>query len=738
MKLRYIIPVSLITIFLVSACELPRPGGENGNIAPDIPVVTNPGVTPAPPGETPAAGQPPAAGETPPPVVPAGIEPNGVPAVQAPQTEFVEGNVLVKLNPQAAIQARSAELGPNGVVSADIPTFDQILADIGADKLEPVIAEIVEATNDNIESFSAQTGEVSQLYSINYTSAEDPVAVAQRLTQDPAVEYAEPNYIAGITAGPVEIPVQLIPNDQYYSYQWNLNNIQMPAAWDQSNGAGVIVGVVDTGIDFNAPDLIGADRMPGFDFINNDSDPTDDQGHGTHVAGTIAQRTNNEIGVAGVAYGARLLPVKVLGASGEGSYEGVIKGIIYAVDQGAKVINMSLAGRNDSASLRDAIDYAHNRGVVVVAAAGNSGSSVEFPAAYDAVIAVGATDYNNIITSYSNFGSQIDIMAPGGDISADNNGDHFGDGILQNTLSSTGEGYSYRFFEGTSMASPHVAGVAALLFSIKPNASPDEIKTVIMQTADNNPNIGPVGQFGAGLVQAANAIAAISGTTGQPTATDTPTPTPTTETPTDTPTPTATSEPIGEHDGDLITDTPTPTETPTPTGTAVTPAPGPTTPAPPPQAGELLTNGSFETDEGWVFGDTPIHGEYSTNTVHSGSRAVLLGTLSGPDRFSYTSIWQRVTIPAEAQRVMLEAYINPISQDSPGTDAQNIMILNENFYVIKTLSSGLSNSQTWEQRTYDLSDLAGRTVYIYFSVVNLGDGRPSAMYVDDVSLRWSP
>ncbi|MDX1524495.1 MAG: S8 family serine peptidase, partial [Anaerolineae bacterium] len=435
----------------------------------------------------------------------------------------------------------------------------------------------------------------------------------------------------------------------------------------------------------------------------------------------------------------RLLPVKVLGASGEGSYEGVIKGIIYAVDQGAKVINMSLAGRNESNALRDAARYAYERGVVVVAAAGNSGSSVEFPAAYDDfVVAVGATRFDNTITAYSNFGPQIDIMAPGGDISVDQNGDGFGDGVLQNTRSSSGTGYSYRFFEGTSMASPHVAGVAALLFAVKPGANPDEIKTVIMQTADNNPTIGPEGQFGAGLLQAANAIAAISETTGGPTATHTPTPTPTSEIPTETPTPTDTTEPVDEHDGDIPTDTPTPTVTPTPTGTAVTPAPPqPTTPAPPPQAGELLTNGSFESDEGWVFGDTPIRGGYNTDTIHSGSRAALVGAVSGPDRFSFTSVWQRVTIPAEAQQVMLEAYIYPISQDSPGTDAQNIMILNEDFRVIKTLSSDLSNSQTWEQRTYDLSDLAGRTIYVYFSVVNRGNGRLSAMYVDDVSLRWS-
>jgi hypothetical protein len=146
-------------------------------------------------------------------------------------------------------------------------------------------------------------------------------------------------------------------------------------------------------------------------------------------------------------------------------------------------------------------------------------------------------------------------------------------------------------------------------------------------------------------------------------------------------------------------------------------------------------NTGFESDEGWVFGDTPLPGGYDTSLKLGGNRSVRLGVVSGPDIFSYSSVWQRVSLPAEANQITLRANIYPLSQDQPGGDVQQIMILNERFRVIRTLSAGLSNSQSWQPVSYDLSDLRGETVYVYFSVVNLGrTGRPSAMYVDDVSV----
>jgi hypothetical protein len=174
--------------------------------------------------------------------------------------------------------------------------------------------------------------------------------------------------------------------------------------------------------------------------------------------------------------------------------------------------------------------------------------------------------------------------------------------------------------------------------------------------------------------------------------------------------------------------TPTPILTVSPTATP--------TPAGPLPAGELLLNGGFEADEAWVFGDTPIRGAYETGVGLNGSRAARLGIVSGPGRFSFSSVWQRVTIPPEAKQIRLNANIYPINQGGRG-NSQTIMILNSNFRPLRTLTREASNSQTWESRAYDLPELAGRTVYIYFSVVNQG-GPPAAMYVDDVSLTWAP
>jgi serine protease len=735
--LKFLVPLNLIIILLlISGCEIPRSDDAPGDISTEIPgPVADVSPTPVVEEATPT----PEAVATPPDI--SEISTEKIPAVVAPDaTAFEPGKILVKLTEQAAIRARTAQPGPDGIIASGISSLDQMLRQIGANKVEPVVKKVVDVTGDTLETFSLRVPELGQLYTVTFSPDKPPEEVASLMAQDPTVEYAEPNYLAGMTARPVYIPVALTPNDPYFSYQWHLEAIQASAAWDSATGQGVIVAIVDTGVDFGAPDLANTNHLPGHDFVNNDEDPTDDQGHGTHVAGTIAQSTNNGVGVAGVAFNATLLPVKVLGSNGQGSYDHIIQGIIYAVDQGAQVINLSLAGRNGSQALQDAVKYAHSRGVIVVAAAGNSGGLVEFPAAYDDyVIAVGATRFDKTLAPYSNFGASIDLVAPGGDTSIDQNQDGYADGVLQQTFKTPGSGYTYLFMEGTSMASPHVTGVAALMLSRKPDATQDEIKGALMQTARS---LGPREQFGAGLLQAANAVAAIGEPVEPPTDTpvseatptetavipiETPTPTDTAVIPTDTPvpidTPTATTEPLP--------DTPVSEATPTPIIVAPTDTP---TPLP---AGELLVNGGFESDEGWVFGDTPIRGGYDPTLALNGSRSARLGATTGRDVFSFSSVWQRVTIPAEANQVILNANIYSISQDAPGTDIQYIAILNDRFRLIRTLSSELSNSQTWEPRTYDISDLRGQTIYIYFSVLNRGrTGCLSAMYVDDVSLRW--
>ncbi len=758
-NLKLILPLIILLASILTACEISR-SGDDADISETAPgIATSAAQSPvgAPPQAPTTA--PPAAGQ------PADIDPAGRPAPPPPPADAVEpGKVLVKLEPQAAIQAQQAQQPAQKITTTGSPSLDQRLSEIGATNVESANA----GPGPSANKFSAQGEPVGQLFFVSYDSGQDPEEVAGILSEDPAVQYSEPNYLAGVAGNPGTLPLRFEPNDPYYKFQWHFQNIQMPAAWDTSTGQDVIVSIVDTGIDFSASDLANTNRLPGYDFVNDDSDPTDDNKHGTHVAGTVAQSTNNNTGVAGMAYNARLLPVKVLGADGNGTYENIIKGIIYATDQGARVINMSLAGTNPSAGLLDAVRYAHSRGVILVAAAGNSNGPVAYPAAYDDyVVAVGAVRYDNTRARYSNFGPEIDLVAPGGDVQVDQNGDGYADGVLQQTLRSGG-GHSYQFFEGTSMASPHVAGLAALLLARKPGASPAEIENVMAQTARKN--LGPAHEYGAGLIQAALALDAIgpapvtvtptfppsptSTSTPQPaTATFTPSPTPLPEPPTATPTftplPTLTGTPVPPLPTATFTPPPTVTASPTatssstPTGTftpqpTATFMPSPTPTSPPLPAGELLKNGDFETDEAWVFGDTPVKGEYSAEMAQSGHRSVKLGITAGPDKYSFTSVWQQVSIPAEAQQVTLTAHTYPISQDQPGRDAQNIFILNHRFRIIKQLSRSLSNSQSWEARTYDLSDLRGQTIYVYFGVFNNGYGnRPTAMFVDNASLRWA-
>lgn len=338
---------------------------------------------------------------------------------------------------------------------------------------------------------------------------------------NPNVEYAEPNYIA---------QALMIPNDNYYHYQWHLDDtleggnpyggangggINIEPAWDLSTGSGVVVAVIDTGVAYEnyggyylAPDLARKSFVAGYDFINNDAHPNDDEGHGTHVTGTIAQSTNNHKGVAGVAFDATVMPVKVLDSNGMGTYAEVSDGIYYAADNGAQVINMSLGGSSPSATLEDALAHAYEKGVTIVCASGNDGSSnfINYPAAYDDYcIAVGATRYDEWITWYSNAGASLDLVAPGGAVWADQNYDGYADGVLQQTFSSTTNDWIYWFAEGTSMAAPHVSGVAALVMA-NGVTSPDNVREALQSTAEDKWSTGWDPYFGWGIVDAYAAV----------------------------------------------------------------------------------------------------------------------------------------------------------------------------------------------------------------------------------------
>lgn len=401
-------------------------------------------------------------------------------------------------------------------------------------------------------------------------SRQNVQSFAQRLRADPRVEYAEPNYLAFAL---------MIPNDPYYHYQWHLDNpqyggINLEAAWDVATGSGVTVAIIDTGIAYEdygwfyqkASDLAATCFVPGYDFVNNDSHPNDDEGHGTHVAGTVAQSTNNNHGVAGTAFASCLMPVKVLNSNGSGSYADVAEGIRFAADHGAQVINLSLGGSQPSKTLEEAVAYAYNQGVTIIAAAGNEGSSnLVYPAAYDDyVIAVGATQYDENLAPYSNYGPSLDLVAPGGNNNLDQNNDGYADGVLQQTFERKGwrTEWAYYFMQGTSMATPHVSGAAALVIA-NGISGPDNVRSALEGNADDLGSPGKDNTYGWGLVNAAAAL----GTTPTPTATATPTstPTPTSEL-TATPTPTPPPEPTS-------TPTPTPTSTPTLTPTATPTSP---------------------------------------------------------------------------------------------------------------------------------------------------------------------
>lgn len=249
------------------------------------------------------------------------------------------------------------------------------------------------------------------------------------------VEYAEPNYLA---------QTLLEPNDPLYSSQWNLNKVSASNAWDDAEGGGGPVAVIDTGVSADHPDLKG-EVLSGYNFVSENTNTADDHGHGTHVSGIVSASTNNGVGVASVGFKGSILPIKVLDASGSGTYADVASGIIYAANNGARVINLSLGGPSPSTVLQSAVTYAVNKGSFVVAAAGNSGSSTPlYPAACKGALAITATTSSDSLASFSSYGSNAFAAAPGV------------------SITSTYPGSQYKAMSGTSMATPHVSGLMEL------------------------------------------------------------------------------------------------------------------------------------------------------------------------------------------------------------------------------------------------------------------------------------
>ncbi len=358
----------------------------------------------------------------------------------------------------------------------------------------------------------------------------DTIEIVKALRKRPDIVSARLNYIR---------KPFLIPNDEYYNYQWHYPQIDLPQAWDVTTGSNnVVVAVIDTGVLTNHPDLQGQ-LAPGYDFIRDpdnagdgdgiDNDPFDvgddtngnSSFHGTHVSGTIAAASNNSNGVAGVAWEARVMPLRALGRFGGTDYD-IEQAVRFAAqlpnDSGtvparkADVINLSLGGPTNSITPPEAFRLAREAGVIVVAAAGNETSSgLNYPASLDGVVSVSAVTIRNSLAPYSNFGNTIDIAAPGGS-STDVNGDGYTDGVLS-TVGSDANGsiqLGFAFYQGTSMASPHIAGVAALMKSVNSSLTPGEYDQLLVngELTDDLGALGRDNQFGHGLVNAYKAVIA--------------------------------------------------------------------------------------------------------------------------------------------------------------------------------------------------------------------------------------
>jgi thermitase len=391
---------------------------------------------------------------------------DGAPLQLEPDQPYVPDRAVIKISSNAVMQMENVKTAGPGKNITNHP-----------------LSMVMTKYKSQIKQL--QTARIQDYYIAVTIEGCDIETLCQQLRREPFILDASPDYYAVITS--------TYPNDLYFQYQYALYNtgqvylpetgltgtsgsdIKATDGWDWAIGSdSVIIAVIDSGVALDHKDL-HSKIVPGYDFVNDDNDPYDDHGHGTFAASIAAAETNNGLGIAGVSWNARIMPVKVMDQNGFGSYLAISYGMRYSVDNGARVLNLSIGGRSASFILEDASAYCHSQGAVIVAASGNSGSAVLYPAAYDDYcLAVAATDANDERPTWSNYGPQVDVAAPGNFV--------WGADYSPNDPANLN---SYSWKSGTSFATPYVAGAAALVMAYKPFLTNDQIMALIKYTADD-------------------------------------------------------------------------------------------------------------------------------------------------------------------------------------------------------------------------------------------------------------
>jgi len=360
--------------------------------------------------------------------------------------------------------------------SADPGQHERIIIGFQEDSVQALDASALSSTDVRV------IDELTGLDAV-VVSVPDPDRFIEEVSQAPGIRFVERD----IPVYALDLPAY-VPNDDRYAEQWGPREIEAEYAWNIEQGeSGVVIAVIDTGVDHTHPDM-GNYIAGGYDWINRDDDPMDDHGHGTHCAGIAAAVSNNTLGVAGISQSG-IMAEKVLDFKGSGTSSLTAAAIRHAADNGADVISMSLGAAESSRIVEEACRYAWEKGCILAAASGNSGANlINYPAAYDTVIAVGSVGKTSLCSSFSNYGTNLELVAPG------------------ESILSTTPGNTYGLRSGTSMACPHVSGVAALVLSRYPGMSNLEVRKRLADTADDLGSPGKDTRYGYGLVDAFAAL----------------------------------------------------------------------------------------------------------------------------------------------------------------------------------------------------------------------------------------